>query len=318
MHRHIYPFPYGGPQWAGRLDRIVGRWSRELGAGFEDYSLGVASSRNGRARAWEGTLEVTERRISVAGLDASFRGFRIVHLTDIHHGLYLPLSAVMDMVSLANRLKPDLVALTGDFVTYSRAYIAPVAAVLGTLHARHGVFAVLGNHDFRVGADEVARALRRERIEVLRNVHSAIRRGGHSLYVAGIDDLAYHGDLTRALRGIPQGAPTVLLSHQPRIVLRAARRAISLVLSGHTHGGQVRLPLLSKLMSQSPRMTHYRAGLDRVGPTQIYVSRGIGTVVLPLRYRCPAEIPRLHLQPAPAEPVPTGIASRADSPAAHR
>lgn len=301
MHRHIYPFPYGGARWAGRLDRIVGRWSRELGAGFEEYSLGIANGRNGRARADAGTLEVTERRIPIAGLDPSFRGFRIVHLTDIHHGLYLPLSAVMDAVSLANRLQPDVVALTGDFVTYSRAYIGPVAAILGLLRARYGVYAVLGNHDFRVGADEITRALRRERIDVLRNTHAIIRRAGHSLYVAGIDDLAYHADMHRALRSIPHGAPTVLLSHNPRILRRAARSGVSLVLSGHTHGGQVRLPLIAGLLDRSRRMAHYKAGLDRLGPTQIYVSRGIGTVVLPLRYRCPAEIPRLHLQPAPAE-----------------
>ena len=313
MHRHIYPFPYGGPQWAGRLDRIVGRWSRDLGAGLEDYSLTKVNGRTGRPREWEGTLEVTERRIPIPGLDPAFRGFRVVQLTDIHHGLYLPLSAVMDAVSLVNRLKPDVVALTGDFVTYSRAYITPVAAILGLLRARYGVYAVLGNHDFRVGADEISRALRRQHIDVLRNTHTAIRRGGHSLYVAGIDDVAYHADLSRALHGIPQGAPTVLLSHNPSIIRRAARNSVGLVLSGHTHGGQVRLPLLSKFLS-SERM-RYKVGLDRLGPTQIYVSRGIGTVVLPLRYRCPAEIPRLHLQPAPLDEtsVPARHASHARS-----
>ena len=297
MHTHTYPFPYAGARLAGRLDRLVGRWSRGLGHSVEEFSLGLAP--NGRTRRHlEGSIEVTERRVSIPGLSESFRGFRIVQLTDIHHGLYLPLAAVVDAVALANRLKPDLVALTGDFVTYSRAFVEPVAAVLGMLRARYGVYAVLGNHDFRVGADFIARALRRERIEVLRNSHTVIRRYGHPLYLAGIDDVRYHADMHRALRGIPLGAPTALLSHNPAIIGRAARHGVSLVLSGHYHGGQVRLPGLTAIFGRFPGRLRYKVGLYHLGPTQIYVSRGIGTVLLPLRFRCPAEIPRLHLQPA--------------------
>jgi hypothetical protein len=296
MHKHTYPFPYGGARLAGRLDRLVGRWSRGLGDTAEEYSLGLGNGRS-RPRQTEGSIEVTERRVSIPGLPDSFRGFRIVQLTDIHHGLYLPLAAVMEAVALVNRLRPDVVALTGDFVTYSRAFVAPVAAVLGMLRARYGVYAVLGNHDFRVGADLIARELRRARIEVLRNSHTQIRRHGHPLYLAGIDDVRYRGDLTRALRGIPYGAPSVLLSHNPAIVSRAARSGVSLVLSGHYHGGQVRVPGLSAILGRLRGRMRFKVGLDRLGETQVYVSRGIGTVVLPLRFRCPAEIPRLHLHP---------------------
>lgn len=297
MHRHTYPFPYGGARIAGRLDRLVERWSRPIGSSIEEYSLGFASRRSPQ-RGYEGLIEVTEHRIPIPGLPEAFRGFRIVHLSDIHHGLFLPLAAVTAAVSLANRLKPDLIALTGDFITYSRAYIEPVATVLGFLRSRYGAVAVLGNHDFRVGADEIARALRRAGIEVLRNAHTARRRAGHALYVAGIDDLWSKADLPRALRGIPSGAPTVLLSHNPGIIRRAAAHGVSLVLSGHTHGGQVRLPLVGSILGRSRARLRFRDGYDRLGSTHIYVSRGIGTVVLPLRFRCPAEIPRLHLQPA--------------------
>ena len=302
MHRHTYPFPYGGARLAGRLDRLVGRWSRGWGESLHEYSLGLAAAARAR-RPSEGSIEVTESRVGIPGLSDAFRGFRIVHLTDIHHGLYLPLAAVMDAVALANRLKPDLVALTGDFVTYSRAFVEPVAAVLGMLRARYGVYAVLGNHDFRVGADFIARALRRERIEVLRNSHAVIRRHGHALFVAGVDDLRYRADLGRALRGIPQAAPAVLLSHNPAIIRRAARHGVSLVLSGHYHGGQVRVPGLEAILGRFSERMRFKVGLDRLGSTQIYVSRGIGTVVLPLRFRCPAEIPRLHLQPAAHSPA---------------
>jgi len=286
-------------KFAHHWDRLIERWSREFGSSFvEDYAFaGTERHRVLHRRVYDGRIEVTEHRIRVHNLPESFCGLRIVQLSDIHHGLFLPFHAVLDAVELANRLQPDVIALTGDFVTYSRAYIEPVAAILGTLRARHGVFAVLGNHDFRVGAEGVARALRHEGIEVLRNRHTIIRHGGHTLPIAGIDDLWYSADLPRALRGIRADSATVLLSHNPQIIRRAAYYRVSLVLSGHTHGGQVRLPFAGSIFGRSPERMRFKSGWDRLGPTQIYVSRGIGTVVLPVRVRCPAEIPHLHLQP---------------------
>ncbi|MBI1750826.1 MAG: metallophosphoesterase [Acidobacteria bacterium] len=280
-------------------DRLVERWSRDFGSSFvEDYSFaGAERHRALHRRVYDGRIEVTEHRIRLHNLPENFRGLRIVQLSDIHHSLFLPFHAVLDAVSLANRLKPDVIALTGDFVTYSRAYIEPVAAILGTLRARHGVFAVLGNHDFRVDAGEVTRALERHAIEVLRNRHTLIRHAGHSLPIAGIDDLGYSADLSRALHGIRPGAPSILLSHNPKIIRRAAHCQVSLVLSGHTHGGQINLPFAGTVFGRSPERMRFKSGWDRLGPTQIYVSRGIGTVVLPLRVRCPAEIPHFHLQP---------------------
>ena len=281
-----------------RIRGLVKRWSRGHRTGIEHYSLDPKSAAKGAPVAWspDGGIEVTEHRFWLHRLPPAFRGFRIVQLSDIHHGLFLPLHVVIEAVELTNQLEPDLVALTGDFVTYSRAYIEPVAAVLGRLRARYGVFAVLGNHDYRVGADHLARVLRRERIEVLRNRHAALRRRGEALYVAGIDDVDYGADLPRALRGIPPATPTVLLAHNPRIIRRAARSGVSLVLSGHTHGGQVNLPLVGTIYGRSSEDMRFKIGWDRLGPTQIYVSRGIGTVVLPVRVRCPAEIPHMELQ----------------------
>ncbi len=313
MPRHIYTFPYGTrTRLAGGINRLMQRWQR---GGIEEYNW--VSGRGGvlpggyprlqRAWGYDAGIEVSEHSITLPGLPGGFGSLRVAHLTDIHHGLFLPLQAVIDAVELVNRLEPDVVALTGDFVTYSRAYIEPVAEILGTLRPRCGIFAVLGNHDFRVGADAVTRALRKRGIEVLRNRHSIIHPstgadGG--LYVAGIDDIGYRADLPRSLRGIPSGAPTVLLSHNPRIIRRAARTGVGLVLSGHTHGGQVKLPLVGSIYGRSPERLRFKSGMDVLGGTQIYVSRGIGTVVLPLRYRCPAEIPLFHLQPAQAAAHP--------------
>jgi predicted MPP superfamily phosphohydrolase len=160
---------------------------------------------------------------------------------------------------------------------------------------------VLGNHDFRVGADDVASALRRQRIEILRNRHVALRFGGESLYLAGVDDYGYGADLRRAMRGIPREAASVLLAHNPRIIYSAARHGVSLVLAGHTHGGQVNLPLIGTVYGRSPERLRYKIGWDKLATTQIYVSRGIGTIVLPWRWRCPPEITHLELLPGSKE-----------------
>jgi uncharacterized protein len=238
---------------------------------------------------------VNDERIWLDALPSAFHGLRVVQISDIHHGLFLPKEWLSAAVRQANRLNPDIIALTGDFVTYSRRNIGPAAELLGRLRARYGVYAVLGNHDFRVDADAITLALRRQRIDVLRNRHVTLWFGGESVYLAGVDDYGYGADLRRAMRGVPRDAATVLLAHNPRVIHLASRNNVSLVLSGHTHGGQVNLPLLGTVYGRSPERLRYKIGWDRMGATQIYVSRGIGTIVLPWRLRCPAEITHLEL-----------------------
>jgi predicted MPP superfamily phosphohydrolase len=279
-------------RWAALRERYLGRPRPQ-----NRLIHGKRVRGNDVALRFRGDLGITSQRIWLSYLPEEFRGFRILHLTDIHHSLFVPLDQVAAVVELSNRLKPDLVALTGDFVTYSRSSIEPVADILGGLRARSGVVAVLGNHDFRVGADAVEGALRRRRIQVLRNRHRSLQRRGSTLYLAGVDDYGYGADLGRAMCGIPGDAPTILLAHNPRMVTAAACRGIALVLSGHTHGGQVNLPLLGTVYGRSPEQMRYKMGWDRLGGTQIYVSRGIGTIVLPVRWRCPAEVPLLELEP---------------------
>jgi uncharacterized protein len=282
------------PRLAEPLHRLAGRWRN---GGVEEYPLGVEEGP--RHRRWRGNglgIEITEHEIGLHLLPHPFRGFRIIQLSDIHHGLYFPAQALADTVEIVNRREPDLIALTGDFVTYSRAYIQSAAEILGNLKAREGVFAVLGNHDFRVGAEEIARALRRSGIEVLRNRHTILRRRGQSFYLAGVDDWNYTADLSRALRGVPHPAPSLLLSHHPAIVDSAARAGVSLVLAGHTHGGQVHLPVVGTIYGRTPEKMRFKVGWARLGPTQIYVTRGIGTIVLPVRYRCSPEIPEFTLE----------------------
>ncbi len=241
--------------------------------------------------------EITEMDIHLRRLGRAFDGLRIVHLTDIHHSLYTPIEDVERAVDLANRLNPDLVALTGDYVTFSPSYIEPVAGVLGKLRARLGTFAVLGNHDFQVDADAMTRALEEQQIHVLRNSHFALRSGNARLWLLGIDDLWWGADdLDAGTRHIPSHDPKILLCHNPLGIRMAVKHKVDLVLSGHTHGGQVRLPLLGAWYGKSKLGKRFIQGWNRLDGTQIYVSRGIGEVVLPLRVGCPSEIACLRLR----------------------
>ena len=280
-----------------RVTRWMSRWRR---GGIEQYTSGETALKRA---PWVSSdrFAVNNERIWLDALPEAFSGLRIVQISDIHHGLFLPEQWLAEAVQQTNRLRADIIVLTGDFVTYSRANIEPAAEILSRLRARYGVLAVLGNHDFRVGADAVTSALRRKHIEVLRNQHVTVQFGGSSLYVAGVDDYGYGADVRRAVRGIPRDSATVLLAHNPRIIHLASRHGVSLVLSGHTHGGQVNLPLLGTVYGRSPERLRYKIGWDRLGPTQIYVSRGIGTIVLPWRLRCPAEITHLELLPGTFE-----------------
>lgn len=288
--------PVRAPRLADPIHRLTARWKN---GGVEHYPLSEHTAK--QQKKFSSTFsdfEITKHRIGLERLPSAFRGFKIVQLTDIHHGVFLASDILQHVVDTANELEPDLIALTGDYITYSSAYIEPVAEILGQLRSKHGIVGVLGNHDFRVDADRVARTLSRVGVEMLRNRHTRIQHRDQFLYFAGIDDWYYNPDLPRALRGIPKKAPTILLSHNPSIVESASHAGVPLVLSGHTHGGQFNLPFLGSIYGRTPEQLRFKVGWARMGPTQIYVSRGIGTIVLPLRVRCSPEIPVLTLDSA--------------------
>jgi predicted MPP superfamily phosphohydrolase len=239
--------------------------------------------------------------IHIRRLSPGHDGLRIVHLTDIHHSLYTPLEDVERAVKMANHLSPDLIALTGDYVTFSPAYIWPVAQVLGRLRARLGIYAVLGNHDFQVDADEMTRALEAHQIHVLRNSRRLLDSGHSRLWIIGVDDMWWNADdLAAAMQHVPARDPKILLCHNPQGVRMAAEHHIDLVLSGHTHGGQVRLPVVGALYTRSKLGKRFISGWNSLNGTQIYVSRGIGKVLLPVRVGCPPEITLLHLRARPS------------------
>lgn len=235
--------------------------------------------------------EISRTDIWLDRLPAAHNGLRIAHLTDVHHSLFTPLEYVQRAVKMANHLRPDLVALTGDYVTLSPSYIWPVAQMLGKLRAPLGVFAVLGNHDFKVDPDEITRALRAQRIRVLRNAHYPLRARGATLWIVGVDDLWWGADdLDAALHSVPERDPKILLCHNPMGIHRAASHGIDFMISGHTHGGQVRLPVVGSVRGNSKLGERFVDGWNRLNGTQIYISRGIGRSVVPLRLNCPPEI----------------------------
>jgi uncharacterized protein len=243
--------------------------------------------------------EITETEIWLRRLPPAFNGLRIVHLTDLHHSLFTPLETVNRAVHLANQLRPDLVALTGDYVTLSPSYIWPVARALGKLRSRLGTYAVLGNHDFQVDAEEMTHALRAQHIRVLRNAHHALRARGSAVWILGVDDLWWAADdFPAALDSVPARDLKILLCHNPVGIFTAAAHGIDFVLSGHTHGGQVRLPWVGSLRGRSKLGERFVEGWNRVDGTQIYVSRGIGKVLVPVRLGCPPEIACLRLRRA--------------------
>jgi len=261
-------------------------------------TLSLSSRENSSiASAFSPDPEIKQTDVWLNRLSPAHEGLKIAQLTDLHHSLFTPLEEIQRAVHMANHLRPDVVALTGDYVTLSPAYIWPVARALGKLRARLGVFAILGNHDFRVDPEEITRALRAQRIRVLRNAHCVLRSGSAKLWVVGVDDLWWEAaDIRAALRSIPARDPKILLCHNPLGIHMAAAHGIDLMLSGHTHGGQVRLPMVGSVYGRSKLGERFVEGWNRLDGTQIYVSRGIGKVLVPLRVGCPAEISLLRLR----------------------
>jgi predicted MPP superfamily phosphohydrolase len=245
--------------------------------------------------------ELTLTDVWINGLPSGFDGFRIAQISDVHHSRLVSIKEVRRVVELAQGAGADLIALTGDYTTSYRRFIEPCAEVLGGLSAPEGVWAVLGNHDHYTDPQLTARALERAHINVLNNANTLIRRGGEALQLAGIDDWSWNGtDWPRALHGLDRKLPTVLLSHQPRVLDVAEAEQVSLILSGHTHGGQLSLPFIGAPARFGVEDFKYLRGLYERNRTQLYVSRGTGVIGLPLRFGVRPEISVLRLR-KPAE-----------------
>lgn len=239
-------------------------------------------------------LTIEHKQILLDRMPKVFDGFRIVQLSDVHHGPFSSPEQIERAVETANRLQPDIIALTGDYISKERQFAAPCAEMLGKLKARFGVYAVLGNHDHWVDAPLLTDLFRAEGITVLINEGMRFEQNGETFWIAGVDDsMVGLEDLSLALAGARDDEMKLLLAHNPIVLRRAVRASVDLVLSGHTHGGQV--AIRGERSTARPRKRALQ-GLWRQGKTQIYVNRGLGTVVLPIRYGCPPEISLLELR----------------------
>lgn len=246
-------------------------------------------------------LRVERVRVAIPELPAALAGLRIALLTDIHVGHWAGVARVRRAVRLANEQEPDLAVLGGDLVNGRMALprLARCAAAMGQLRARLGAVAVLGNHDYLAGADRVQEALVRAGVTVLRNRGMAVPVGDRVLWLAGLDDVRMgRPDPAAAFAGAPPGALRLALVHEPDYADTLARgpEPVHLQLSGHSHGGQVRLPVVGALVL--PRLGRkYDMGLQRVAGSEllVYTSRGIGVTGPPFRFLCPPEVTLIEL-----------------------
>ena len=248
-------------------------------------------------KATLGDRPVVERlSLLIKGLHPALDGFRIVQLSDFHFQPYTQLKDIAAAVAQANRLKPDLVVLTGDYVSRDAATIFEIAPVLASLQARHGVFTILGNHDVWTNREIVQTGLQEARLPLLHNQGLTLQVGRGALYLAGVDD-GWWGkpDIKLALRATPPATPVVLLAHEPDLADHFTLDArVSLQLSGHSHGGQIRLPGMGAAVL--PYLGRkYDHGLYRVNEAWLYTNRGIGFTSLPVRINCPPEITEITL-----------------------
>jgi predicted MPP superfamily phosphohydrolase len=240
-------------------------------------------------------LTVERHAIALSRLPLELDGLRIVQLSDIHHSPFTGTEQIERAIQTVNSLEPDIIALTGDYISHDATYAAPCAEMLGRLRAKHGVFAVLGNHDHWTDASLITDLFRAEGMTVLVNQGMRFGLGEASFWLAGVDDtMVGLEDLPLSLAGSRADEMKLLLAHNPIILRRAARAGVDLVLSGHTHGGQVTWRSEKNAFGRPRR--RILKGLGRRGNTQIYVTRGLGTVVLPVRYGCPPEVSLLELR----------------------
>lgn len=237
-------------------------------------------------------VELSQVTVNLPRLPEAFNNLTIAHLSDLHHGRFIPAEYLSRCVEITNSLNPDLIALTGDFTFGAKAYSEPCGEILSGLKAKIGKFAVLGNHDHYNSAGRVTRALRQAGITVLIDERERLEKKGDKLWLFGVDDfLQGDTDLVKLYRDCPKDEARITLSHNPDFlrVFAEKQQHTDFMLSGHTHGGQVRIPLIGAPHLQL--LGHeYVMGLNRLEMMQIYTTRGIGTVGPPVRFLCPPEI----------------------------
>ncbi len=240
-------------------------------------------------------LETVE--VNLSRLPRAFDGMTLVHLSDLHHGPYVSLEHIKHAVELANEAQPDVIVITGDFIGMSATYMKPCVEALRKLKPRVGTYAVLGNHDYILGyLEQSLVTLKASPIQILRNQSVRLKSGNDQVALVGVDDVwLKYANVKRALAGLPNELCKILLVHEPDIADEVAKEKVDLQLSGHSHGGQIKLPGLGPLIL--PKYAEkYFEGLYRVGDLQVYTTRGVGLIQPAVRLNCPPEVTVVRLK----------------------
>ena len=244
-------------------------------------------------------LIVRRVEIPLERLPEAWDGLMIAQLSDLHYHPYWSADVIQHAIEVTNSLKPDVIALTGDYVTVpfrNRSprklawEIEPCTALLRVLSARLGVFAVLGNHDAESRPNHISEVLGTAGIRVLRNAAFPLERNGRRVWMVGLEDALYgNQDLGVALKQVPASETSIALVHEPDYADEVSRSPVDLQLSGHSHGGQIRVPVVMPLYL--PYMARkYPIGLYTVGRMKLYTNSGLGTIRVPIRLFAPPEV----------------------------
>jgi predicted MPP superfamily phosphohydrolase len=247
-------------------------------------------------------LKITETTAKIPRLPSAFDGFRILQLSDLHIGPFMTAGEIRRYVEIANRLKADLIALTGDFVTWDPSTQFAVVEALSGLKAPFGIYGCLGNHEIYTHTeDSITRLFARQGVKILRLEAAPVETEGSAINLIGVDfqtDRPFGREGKAFVRRYLQGVKpllradtaNILLSHNPNTFDRAADLGIDLSLAGHTHGGQVSLEFINKNLSPARLITRYVRGWFEKPGGKLYVNSGIGTIGLPIRFDAPPEI----------------------------
>lgn len=236
-------------------------------------------------------LQVEKFKLHFPNLPEPLKGLRIVQVSDIHSSMYTSKEAIEKVVEQANNLEPDLLAVTGDFVSSSKIYIEPCVQAFSVAQAKYGLYGCLGNHDYYVGAHDILNEFRSIGFQMLVNSGATIIIAGTPINILGVDDL-WQGrpNLHKALAHVNDDNFNLLLCHQPNYFPKIQTQKIELTLSGHTHGGQIVLNFFGSSLSFSTFFTPYLRGLFEENNSHLYVNRGIGITGPPLRFNSPPEV----------------------------
>ena len=242
-------------------------------------------------------FKVTEHTVCIPKLPSAWDGVRIAHITDIHLGQYTSYDQIRDIVDISNAQNPDIVVLTGDYITKSKTPLGPLVEAFRSLQAKLGKFAVLGNHDYNNSTQAIINHAKSAGIEMMRNEHRFITKQGSPICIAGVEDLwTKRIDASKSLKGVRKNIPTILLCHNPDYAEMLPDDVnIDLMICGHTHGGQVKIPFCDAPVLPI-RHKKYAEGLVKGPRCPVFISRGLGMVGIKVRFNCRPELPIITLK----------------------